>query len=420
MKKEKRKVIKLDDFSHMRGMCSNKFMEVLKQVNTYSSDPYHKQVYNFFDYNFNIIGGLDEKYLEDRFNLFRRQKMLGAGAYSRNEDQWYIPNYYIPEPFYIKTAYSLLDSDELKSISESGFPNNKFNLRKITKTIRYNFIDVSDDGKYITYIPFDNKDPHPWIVGDSSDIIQYEDDGHITHQKRFVNVQKMKVGKFFKSLFEEFENGTIENLTSLFKSLVLGNHFFFTELKGNDILSGFDTTNLKISSTLNKSCMNNRPIQYFDIYTKNEKQVSLLVLKNKFDGQILGRALLWKCDNDITYMDRVYYSDEHIRKKFINYSLDNNYYSYFNNHKALTLELNESDFNYYPYLDSFKYLNIFKNKLFTEYSELMSSEEEVKYKRFKFLIRIFKRKKYRDYKSKINKTQLCKLTSTSGSTTKLN
>lgn len=157
------------------------------------------------------------------------------------------------------------------------------------------------------------------------------------------------------------------NITSLFE-LVKGERIKHFYLENNyEMIS---------TSTLQTSCMRHPKCQeYLNIYSENEKQVSLLVLKSIANPEkITARAIVWKLDDGDTFMDRVYYSKDHEKDIFINYAIENGWYFKANQdsraqgdyrkeiggtdkkHRVLvTLENGEHD--YYPYTDTLKYLN---------------------------------------------------------------
>jgi hypothetical protein len=157
--------------------------------------------------------------------------------------------------------------------------------------------------------------------------------------------------------------------------------FNFEIYSGDDIykyysMIDYDKENGK--GQLGKSCMNGKPRDFFDLYTKNPDKVSMLVLKR--DGEMVGRCLLWKLDNGIKFMDRIYtYLDSDI-DMFKKYGDDNDYWykelqntSYMNRdnfyykfniknkNKTKSIELivtlDNYDVVYYPYLDSLCYFN---------------------------------------------------------------
>jgi hypothetical protein len=99
----------------------------------------------------------------------------------------------------------------------------------------------------------------------------------------------------------------------------------------------------------------------------------------KDPNKIRGRALVWNVEtlNDsyksITFMDRVYYTDDSDIYRFQNYAKEkgwgyksnNNHYEIVNlviggnilSNTTITVKLENSEFSYYPYMDTLKYLS---------------------------------------------------------------
>lgn len=382
--------IKLDNFPYMRVVCSGRLSDILNKMVNYCDNSIIQKTFN----NYNNWDGKDDKYLWlnrinfDHYSMYDRNGFYGSRPYRPNH----------VKPFHINRIYENWD----RLIKGHGHDN--YNLYRITNTIKYNFIDISEGG-YITYIPFNQSIYKEWIVGDLE----------LLNRCKF---QKIKIGKFFKSIFPKLDNSEIEKLVSLFKSLMLGKNEVFQELKGKDILKGYRTSNLRVKSTLGRSCMNNKPKSFFDIYTKNPDKVSLLVLKDTIDDKIIGRALLWRSKDGIV-MDRVYYFDEYVYEKFYLYSVDKKYLhrDLLNSSRVKLDVYGEKSITNYPYLDTYKYLDEYNGILFSDFFDFENSKIKVKlvktteYSKFKlFLMRIFNKKKYRKLKNKYFK----KLTSTGG------
>lgn len=374
--------IKLENFPYMRVVCSGRLSHILHKIVNYCDNSIIKKAFD----NYNNWDGKDVKYLNS--NRYSMNGFFETGVMRTNH----------VKPFHINFIYKNWDR------LIKGLFHDDYNLYRITDTIKYNFIDISEDS-YITYIPFNQNIYKEWIVGDLKLLNRCK-------------TQKIKIGKFFKSIFSKLNNNDIEKLVSLFKSLILGKNEVFQELKGKDILKGYRTSNLRCKSTLGRSCMNDKPKYFFDIYTKNPDKVSLLILKDTIDDKIIGRALLWRSKDGIV-MDRVYYFDEYVYEKFNLYSVDKKYL-----HRGdlissrVKLDVyGEKSITNYPYLDTYKYLDEYNGILFSDFHDFENSKIKVKlvksteYSKFKlFLMRIFNKKKYRKLKDKYFK----KLTSTGG------
>jgi hypothetical protein len=149
----------------------------------------------------------------------------------------------------------------------------------------------------------------------------------------------------------------------------------FELVSGEDIRDAYNGNNYNFDESLGslgESCMRHDRCQdYFDIYVNNPDVVSMLVLRSGMG--ILGRALVWKTDSGITFMDRIYGSDSTM-EKFKGYAKEKGWYykkeqSYhspqrFGNpdgdYESLDLQVQLSDSSgsgYYPYLDTMCFHN---------------------------------------------------------------
>ena len=155
----------------------------------------------------------------------------------------------------------------------------------------------------------------------------------------------------------------------------LGKNVTLKVISGDDIKDAYYERNYSkiqgTSSNLWNSCMRYESCQdYFKIYTENPDRISMLVALDS-EGKILGRALLWKFNNDTNGMDTIYASDS-IRELFINWAIDNKYYykasqschhgsfdmyeGRFIDDNGKYVNLTKSDFRYFPYMDTMQFL----------------------------------------------------------------
>lgn len=143
-------------------------------------------------------------------------------------------------------------------------------------------------------------------------------------------------------------------------------------VEGEDIRKYYNCENNNPGGTLENSCMRYSECQkYLDIYVDHAK---MLVLLNKVTDKISGRAIVWQIE-DRTFMDRVYYTKDHILDVFINYAKEHKWY--YREHNSLldtgdsqcwfgpnddyqnpntwNLKIHVGYYDYYPYIDSFRY-----------------------------------------------------------------
>ena len=129
-------------------------------------------------------------------------------------------------------------------------------------------------------------------------------------------------------------------------------------------------------SALDTSCMSIFTVtpDYFEIYAKNPTKVKCLVAKEK--RGIVGRVLIWYCDNGMVLMDRPYYGTEEVLLLLRNTAIKNGWHYKANlsiKQRVLTIEtgdniwpvvtLGEWMFKKYPYMDTFHYLDIITGQL---------------------------------------------------------
>lgn len=119
----------------------------------------------------------------------------------------------------------------------------------------------------------------------------------------------------------------------------------------------------KSMGQLGNSCMKGRGCQnFFNIYTENPEQVSLLILKSEDNQEkIVGRALVWKLSTGEYFLDRIYTISDSDSNLFLEYSKkrnwrnkDNTSYTELN---KFTVNLEKWMFDFYPYMDTFCCLN---------------------------------------------------------------
>ena len=193
-------------------------------------------------------------------------------------------------------------------------------------------------------------------------------------------VKNLKFTRYISKFPEIFSNEDSELLAALLKN---ANTIELKIVEGEDIRYYYDSSNYLSSpdcdgSTLWGSCMRHADRhRMLDLYVNNPQVVKLLV--GTIDGKTCCRALLWKTDQGITLMDRVYYIKESHLAFMIAQANTNGWYyktkqSYdskrnisFNGDvmPSMTLSVSPSlkGINHYPYMDTFTYLSYFHRNL---------------------------------------------------------
>lgn len=147
--------------------------------------------------------------------------------------------------------------------------------------------------------------------------------------KELFNLVKteIKVGRFINKFFPNtFTDKAIEDFVNKWKSTTPDNTRFEV-LKGLDIKDAYRSNYYYFaddsSNPLMNSCMNDE-LKLIEFYAFCPT-VQVLILFND-EGYILGRALVWKDDEDRTIMDRVYYVFDKDYYKFLRYAQKNGWY----------------------------------------------------------------------------------------------
>ena len=217
------------------------------------------------------------------------------------------------------------------------------------------------------------------------------------------NRQPIRIGRGIRAMLKpsgvEFTDSQIEDFVNRFKSAwdkmndVFRN---FEVVKGEKIAYWYDRRNYQAcTSNLGSSCMSGVEPEYFDIYVKNPDKISLVILKNDDGDKILGRALLWELDTPkITFMDRIYTSNDSYIPLFKDYCYKNGWYhkqaqNSSNHHieskddkktEHLFCTLRNSrvgDYDKYPYLDTLKYFKPNTGEITSDYEFKRNNRETV-------------------------------------------
>jgi len=269
----------------------------------------------------------------------------------------------------------------LTSIYKDGWDNLTKDLVSMHNSdydVSNNYIDVGEDGETVT---FTNTKKAEKLFSELSEKDLQDDE--IVKQMFSTQRQSIKINKFVRAFLQssgkQYTDKQIEDFGYKFKSFAK-NENNFKLVSGEDIAFWYNASNYEqIKSTLGSSCMREVDSIFFEIYTENPDKVQLLILMGRKDpNKIRGRALVWKAETSddsyksITFMDRVYYTDDSDLYRFQNYAKENGWgYKSNNNHReieeiiidgeelhttTITVKLKNSDFSYYPYMDTLKYL----------------------------------------------------------------
>lgn len=194
--------------------------------------------------------------------------------------------------------------------------------------------------------------------------------------KRYQGKPSVVLSKIFKNVnyteFEKFTN-SIKKCSALSQT-------YFSVTKGKDIIQWYDEDNYdkRTNGSLNSSCMKHKHcLNYFDIYTQNPQTISLLILRDKVSGNLMGRSLLWDLDGE-KIMDRIYTTNDSIYRSIFKewaeregyyYKLEQNWNTSLwfvwqgkKVYKEFQVKLNTDGIDLFPYLDTFKFFDL-KDKI---------------------------------------------------------
>lgn len=221
----------------------------------------------------------------------------------------------------------------------------------------------------------------------------------------------VKIGKIINKLFPgKFKDSEIEVFVNKLKGIQSQNDVQFKLVSGDDIIKYYqcdinDNGDGDDGGELGRSCMQNEPRSYFEIYSKNPGVCRLLILVDG-DDLLVGRALVWRIDEILNYddvktgeldfeffMDRTYTTEEKYEHLFYEYCKKEGWARragkstlafsdvYYNNRVYYGLQI-KVQLNYipfkFPYMDTFKDLDPTEAVLYnfdTEMSDNLWLEE---------------------------------------------
>ena len=270
---------------------------------------------------------------------------------------------------YIRKTTDISISDEIRKVLEvikSESLVAQLLLRKrhsnndlVDKPVDYISISSNDKNK-ISYMSLDR----------IKSVIDDEYFDYWTNTKRF----HVKPGAFVGKIFKDIPAKEVEIFSNLFKSESNKVDFDLKVVDGDKIKKYYywesyanDRGSLGVSCMKHDSCQ-----KYFDVYSDNPDNISMLVMLDT-DNLLIGRAILWDFGSH-KIMDRIYtVDDEKLQLHFKKWATDNGYLYkseqnwfntlFFENMKTgrkelrLEIDLASKIYKYYPYLDTFKFID---------------------------------------------------------------
>lgn len=229
--------------------------------------------------------------------------------------------------------------------------------------------------KIIDYldISHSNKGHISYLNGERIEKIKENDGDYWEMKMRYHARPGSVIKKMIKS-----KDYYIESFATQFLSIVDPPSFEMKVVNGADISKYYDYKNYQEQrGSLGGSCMKSSPSDFFDIYSENPEQISMLIMVDQND-KVIGRSILWE-NEKFKLMDRVYVTNDLYLSYFNRWANENDYYhKEFNNwytplnlkykgleeEKKLEITLDKSEFHKYPYLDTFKWLDLKNKKLY--------------------------------------------------------
>jgi hypothetical protein len=131
-----------------------------------------------------------------------------------------------------------------------------------------------------------------------------------------------KIGRLVKKLLgSKYNDSEIEKFVNQYKSILDNKKLNFEIWKSNKIIEAYNSENYteegSLLNQLSMSCMNDL-FDLIEFYTYIPVEVLVLIDQN---GDIFGRALIWKTDKGF-FMDRIYTVFDYDYYKFINFAKD--------------------------------------------------------------------------------------------------
>lgn len=179
--------------------------------------------------------------------------------------------------------------------------------------------------------------------------------------------QSMKVGGFFRKIFPEIDNVTLEYLGNSYKNAwahVNGKHNKIEIVRGEEIRLWYLKDNYSSNvGSLWRSCMRHQKSQKrFNIYCDNPDKIALMIIVDE-NLKLLARAILWRLSEpeEKIYLDRIYSVDIKYDIMFMEKAKSEGwmYYAQDQNKKMkIYLDKNYGESSKNPYMDTFKYFSI--------------------------------------------------------------
>ena len=238
---------------------------------------------------------------------------------------------------------------------------NSVNTPLAKKLLSFFNSDKIKDTANVKYVDYDRNNEKLLTLG-------YEDrEGKIKERLFKLN----KLIKYLGGNLSDVKGYEIEDLISFLKK---SNTTTLKVVAGDDILKAYHCKNYDEGETMGSCMRYDKAQKYLEIYKNNPNQIKCLVLFNPENGKVRGRALLFKMDNGITFMDRIYTINKGYNSFFNTYAEENNLETGTPSN-SVTLE-NGGEYDYYPYMDTFLFYTPDTGVLSNDSGELELQDDE--------------------------------------------
>lgn len=203
--------------------------------------------------------------------------------------------------------YSLSNFREFMWLNSKSLSVYKRLLDCDCRKSKMNYIDCTPDGKMITYISFDK-------------YFENEDYGKGRQSAKPIKV----INKILKdNNMDELKQDEIDAVLSVLEQKIEAD---FVVVSGKDISKYYNEDNYVYHNggSLHASCMRYEKYSKYGVFEIYEDNAKMLILKDRNDDKIFGRALIWELETEdgdkYTLLDRIYCNKNSMVGMFIDYA----------------------------------------------------------------------------------------------------
>jgi len=260
-----------------------------------------------------------------------------------------------------KLIKKLIDLDKKNNVKKSISKKFLDDFKNLETNI--SFLDyLDDDNGKLSYLPKNRILRLNRTRDEKKGKVKLLDNKGLTAYKS-AQRQSMRLGRIINNLWPgEFSEKDIELFVNNYKSehdMMTGN-INIQLVEGDDIAYWYDYHKYAPGGTLGNSCMRAVGPKRLAVYTENPDNVKLAIFTKH--NKLEARALVWYTDRGV-YMDRIYYTEDHLSNAYVAYADRNGWmcHSKRNNvNGRLRVKLKRGKRDYirtHPYFDSFHFVD---------------------------------------------------------------